>query len=120
HSSLVQLGEQPIVGDVQDQLGGVVVGDSVHDRQRHLVVPAGDQVGLVPFEAAGRLPVGGHVGGLPVGSGVLPQGVGLVRRQVGGDRVEPGLLPLQVDAAGGLSSGLRRKRLPLVVVVVQV
>src|SRR5699024_669361 len=105
---------------VQDQLGGVVVGDRVHDRQGHLVVPAGDQVGLVPFEAAGRLPVGGHVGGLPVGPGVLPQGVRLVRGQVGGGGVEPGLLPLQVDASGGLGSGLRSQRLPLVVVVVQV
>ena len=35
HDGLVgQVGKGPVVGDVEDELGGDVVGDGVHDRQR--------------------------------------------------------------------------------------
>src|SRR5699024_5242889 len=112
--------EQASIGYVQDEFGGLVVGNGVHARQCHPVVAAGFHVLGVSFEVPGGLPVGGHVGLFAVHPGALPQLPGLLGGQACGAGVEIALLGEQVDAAGGLGGGVGLVGFALVVVVMQI
>jgi hypothetical protein len=115
---VVEHGEGALVADVEDQGGALVAGDGPHQGEGDLLVAAGEVVG-VAFAGAGRLPVLGHVGGLALGAGAVPD---VQRPGTGGADlvVEPRLLVGEEGAAGLLGLLVGADGLAVEVVVVQV